>query len=143
MISLRSIPNESVSLVTMTTLGDFVRQRRIDLGYPTQTGFAEAAGIHSAHLNQIERGKIALPNADLRRRLAKGLGISHIELLVAAGELESKEVEAAGVQGVVDRPSYDELMPFLDAIQWTPGWLEMEKAHLKWLAKAQRGEVDE
>jgi transcriptional regulator with XRE-family HTH domain len=47
-------------------------------------------------LAQIERGKIALPNGDLRRRLASALGVRHVDILVAAGELTADEIPREG-----------------------------------------------
>lgn len=75
-------------------LGEFVRKRRIELGL-TQERVAAAAGVGRAHLSQIESGKIELPNVDLRRRLAAALDVSHLDLLVVAGELDADEVGRA------------------------------------------------
>jgi transcriptional regulator with XRE-family HTH domain len=48
-------------------------------------------------LAQIERGKIALPSGELRRRLAAALGVRHVDILVAAGELTGDEIPQEGV----------------------------------------------
>lgn len=72
-------------------LGGFLRKRRIDLGL-TQEAVSDAAGIGRSHLSQIESGKIGLPNAGIRRRLAEVLEVRHVDLLVAAGELDEAEV---------------------------------------------------
>ncbi len=72
-------------------LGAFLRKRRIDLGL-TQEAVSDAAGIGRSHLSQIESGKIGLPNAGIRRRLAVVLEVRHVDLLVAAGELDESEV---------------------------------------------------
>ncbi len=72
-------------------LGGFLRKRRIDLGL-TQEAVSDAAGIGRSHLSQIESGKIGLPNAGIRRRLADVLEVRHVDLLVAAGELDDAEV---------------------------------------------------
>lgn len=45
-----------------------------------------------SHYSMIERGKIAFPNADLRRRLAAALRTTHLELLIHAGELLPDEL---------------------------------------------------
>lgn len=73
------------------SLASLVRKRREELGFTSQAAFARHAGISSAHLNQIEGGKITVPNADLRRRLSSALGLRHIDLLVAAGEITAEE----------------------------------------------------
>lgn len=72
-------------------LGRFLRDRRATLNL-TQDQVAKVAGLPRAHLSQIESGKIGLPNADLRRRLAEALGLRHVDLLIAAGELEPGEL---------------------------------------------------
>jgi transcriptional regulator with XRE-family HTH domain len=74
-----------------TGLGGFVRRRRVELGL-TQEVVADAAGIGRSHLSQIESGKIGLPNAGIRRHLATVLQVRHVDLLVAAGELDDDEV---------------------------------------------------
>jgi transcriptional regulator with XRE-family HTH domain len=72
-------------------LGGFLRRRRVDLGL-TQEAVSDAAGIGRSHLSQIESGKIGLPNAAIRRRLARALALQHVDLLIAAGELDEDEV---------------------------------------------------
>ena len=51
------------------TLGARIVARRTRLGW-NQTDLAARAGVTRAHLSQVESGKIALPTADFRRRLA-------------------------------------------------------------------------
>lgn len=72
-------------------LGAFLRRRRAELGL-TQEGVSDAAGIGRSHLSQIESGKIGLPNAGIRRKLAAALELRHVDLLIAAGELDEAEV---------------------------------------------------
>lgn len=75
----------------MNTLGSVIADYRRDTG-ATQAELAERIGTSPAYLSQIENGKVAFPNADLRRRIAGALRIRHIDLLVAAGELSAEEV---------------------------------------------------
>ena len=86
------------------TLAEFLKAQR-EQSRLTQTDMAERAGMQRAHLSEIERGKIALPNADIRRRLAAALGVSHLDLLVAAGEIT--QAELGSVAGVVERDPTD------------------------------------
>lgn len=72
-------------------MGEYIKERRLALSM-SQEDLAESAGTSAAYLSQIERGKVALPGADLRRRLARVLGVRHIDLIVAAGELAPDEV---------------------------------------------------
>lgn len=104
----------------------------------SQTELADSIGIARAHLAQIESGKIALPNADIRRRLAVALGVSHLDLLVAAGEIT--QAELGTVAGLVEQDPTDprlELVALLKRIRLSQdretglrallrGWLEAD-----------------
>lgn len=126
MITLASIPNDPDILGAMTTsIAEYVRQRRLNRGFQTQAALAEAAGISSAHLNQIEKGKIAVPNADLRRKLAKALGVSHLDILIATGEIDAEEVRAIGVEGMVEEGPTYHLQEVLTRYDWK--WEEAER----------------
>lgn len=76
-------------------IGPFVRRRREELGL-SQTRLAELVGTSRGYMSQIEAGRTQLPNPSLRRRLAEALGVRHLDLLIAAGELTSDEVPQAG-----------------------------------------------
>lgn len=75
--------------------GAFVRERRERIGL-SQTELADRVGIRKGYMSQIESGKIGLPNADLRRRLATALRVRHVDLLIAAGELTRDELPVVG-----------------------------------------------
>jgi transcriptional regulator with XRE-family HTH domain len=90
----------------MNTLGDYVRERRSILGW-SLIDTAAAAELSKSELSALENNKIKLPGADKRRRLAAVLGVRHIDLLVAAGELS--EDEAPGLT-----PNTPSLDPGLD-----------------------------
>ena len=96
MIDLLSIVERPLMLQGMTAgLGAFIKDRRQQLGI-TQTELAERSALTKSHLSAIESGKIGLPNADIRRKLAEALGVTHLDLLVAAGELTAGEARALG-----------------------------------------------
>jgi transcriptional regulator with XRE-family HTH domain len=76
-------------------LGNYIVAAREQRGW-NQTEFAARANIKRAHLAQIERGKIALPSGELRRRLAAALDVRHVDILVAAGELTGDEIPDEG-----------------------------------------------
>ena len=141
MLTHVSIGNDpAIFRVMATSLGTYIRDRRIALGFRTQGDFAITAGINRAHLSQIESGKIALPNADLRRKLASALGVSHVDILVAAGELEPEEVEAASVQGVVEeRPPPEGIATLLRDTEWTAQSTQLVTSLLGYIRDAQRG----
>src|SRR4051812_25533167 len=104
----------------MEGMGAFIRASRQAMGL-NQTRFAEVANIGRSHLAQIESGKITFPNAEYRRKIAKALGVSHIALLVAAGELTAGEIEQAGTRGVVaDNPDDPrvQIHALVDQVNW-------------------------
>lgn len=72
-------------------LGAYIRNVREQRMW-TQDDLAAKVGTTRAYISQIESGRTKLPNADLRRRLAAALGLRHIDLLIAAGEINADEV---------------------------------------------------
>lgn len=74
------------------TLGDYVVERREAMGI-SQTELARRANLERTTVNRIETGTTKFPSAAVRRALASALGVSHIELVVAAGELSPSEAD--------------------------------------------------
>lgn len=102
------------------TLGEFIKEKREEAGL-NQSDLARSSGVLRETINRIENNKTMLPSADSRRRLAKALGVSHLELLIAAGEILPEEVRAAGAEGVIERdpdPMTDELVTLARLIDW-------------------------
>lgn len=58
----------------------------------TQVALAERASVSRDVIAQIESGKSKLPVPENRRKLAAALGVRHVDLLVAAGELDADEI---------------------------------------------------
>jgi transcriptional regulator with XRE-family HTH domain len=83
-------------------IGSLVRERRLGLGL-SQVELARRVGISQTYLSNMERGRVQLPDVDVRRRRAEALCMSHVELLVAAGELDAHELpgDAEAVKPVV------------------------------------------
>jgi transcriptional regulator with XRE-family HTH domain len=99
-------------------LGSYIKQRRAELGM-SQADLTVASGVSKSHLSQIELGKIALPNADLRRRLAAALKVSHLDLLIAAGEISADELTELGKTGQVALSETQESMiELVKRIDW-------------------------
>lgn len=101
-------------------IGRLVREKRLELGL-SQTALAEASGLSKGHLSTLEAGKIALPAPDIRRRLAAALGVSHLDLLVAAGEITEDEIKKAGAEGVVEEdpdPLRAQLVDVVRQVRW-------------------------
>lgn len=101
-------------------LGPVLRRRREGLGLSMRQA-AEALGITHGYLSQLETGKITLPNADVRRRLAGWIGVSHLDLLVLIGEIREDEITEAGKSGIspvrAESPAA-ELYALMDQINW-------------------------
>ena len=136
-----SIRMHSASVECMsTTLGDFVRQRREALGI-NQTELAERSDVPRETINRIEKNKTALPMADSRRKLAKALGVSHLQILIAAGEIT--QAELGTVAGIVEQDPTDprlELVQLVKQIRLTEDRTDGLRALLRgWLERDQEG----
>lgn len=97
------------------TLGAFIRRKRTERGW-NQTQLSEHSGVDRPYLSQIESGKVGLPGAGVRRQIAQALGLRHIDLLVAAGELTGDEAGQSD-----DERSYviRRLTPVVDSYAWS------------------------
>lgn len=71
-------------IIGMSTLGDFVRERRKLVGYRTQEALAEKVGRDQAWVSRLERIAETLP-PDEMAIVAEALGVAQVELLEAAG----------------------------------------------------------
>jgi transcriptional regulator with XRE-family HTH domain len=78
-------------------LGAYIKRERAARGW-TQRTLAERAGFLDANgepdrslIAQVESGRTKMPLPDARRKLAAALGVPHVALLVAAGELTDDE----------------------------------------------------
>lgn len=118
----------------MRTLKGFVTERREQLGI-NQTELAKRAGVPRTTVNRIEQGTTKLPEADIRRKLAKALGVRHVDILVAAGELTEEEVLPLGdaFSGAVRR-----LAPAIDEVQWSPQLFRWMETNLRFYADPER-----
>lgn len=77
--------------------------------------FARATEFTPQTVSAWRKGRVTLPLIDARRRLARELGMSHVELLLAMGELDEDEVNLP-----VD-PRSDavrRLQPRIDRVPW-------------------------
>jgi transcriptional regulator with XRE-family HTH domain len=78
----------------MTQLGDWVAVRRHVLAL-TQNELAARSGLSLQTVQNIEQGKVHWPTRETRRKLAGALGVTHLELLVGAGEIAPEEADLA------------------------------------------------
>ena len=111
--------HETIHHVT-NGLGAYIRDWRERQGL-TLTRAAAEVGVGKGYLSQLETGKIGLPNADVRRRIAEMLGITHVQFLIIAGELREDEVEKAGVTGVRAYSEDDpraQIIAAVDQVNW-------------------------
>lgn len=104
----------------MRTLGGYIRDY-LDRTGLSQTELSARSNVPRVTINRLVKEKTALPDADTRRKLARAMGVSHLNILVAAGEIEPEEVQAAGVQGVVEdmhnSPAF-RIHKIVDEIAW-------------------------
>jgi transcriptional regulator with XRE-family HTH domain len=80
-----------------------------------QAAFARAAGFKPQTVHTWLKGNVTLPHIDARRRLAKHFGMSHVELLVAIGELEEYE---ANLPTDPRSEAVRRLQPKIDSVSW-------------------------
>ena len=110
--------------VMSQSLGAFVIERRVAVGYRTQRALADASGIKQPDLSDIERGATKLPNPETRRKLAKALRVTHLDLLIAAGEITENEIQDAGKEGTLPQPQFGAPPPDLDMLFHQVEWFE-------------------
>lgn len=111
--------NGPILVCMMRTLAQYVTDRRQALGM-NQTELATRAGVERTLINRIESGTTKLPSPDKRRRIATGLGVSHLELLVAAGELTEEEARFRHGGGhMIDGNVEEHLLPLIQVIDWS------------------------
>lgn len=105
----------------------------------TQVDLAAAADMSKSHISAIENGRIGLPGPEVRRQLAKALGVTHLDILIAAGEIRPDEIEAAGKQGVTTLdPEVQEVLGEIAQMQWSDDHLDFLKIVL---ARIQKGQI--
>lgn len=103
----------------MRTLGGYIRDYLERTGL-SQTELSARSNVPRVTINRLVKEKTALPDADTRRKLAKAMGVSHLDILVASGEIEPEEVEAAGVQGVAEEAAIpQEVWAIIRNLDWT------------------------
>src|SRR5690348_16257857 len=73
-----------------SNFGAYLKERRKEKGL-TLKQVQNAATVSNAYISQIERGQRNPPHPDILKRLAEVYGVTHQELLVAAGYLEDPE----------------------------------------------------
>ena len=128
--------------MTGIDLGPFIVARRLQLGL-NQGQLAERAGINRAHLSQIESGKITRPSPDMRRRIALGLRLPHIDMMVPAGELHAEELPG-GVSPVVDFPENSPAARVVDIMRTLPDeYIRWILGTAEFAEKEARGERDD
>lgn len=111
--------NSDTVMCMMRTLASYITERREALGL-NQTELAKRSGVPRTTVNRIETGTTKLPEANVRRLIAKGLGVSHLDLLVAAGELSEEEAGLRHGGGhMIDGNVEEHLLPLIQVIDWS------------------------
>lgn len=84
---------------------------------------AERAGETDDYVRQVVAGRVKLPDPERRRKLAKALRVTSLDLLMAAGQLNDRDLEEAEQAGVLRTTTPDdvaELTRTLRQIRMTP-----------------------
>lgn len=84
-----------------SSLRDYLARYMAKTGV-SQAEIARASGLSESDISGIMKGRINLPGPNKRRDLAKALGVSHLDILIAAGEILPEEIRPLGVTGVTD-----------------------------------------
>lgn len=82
---------------------------------------ADMLGLSIGYLSQLETGKITWPNADVRRRIAQWLGVSHLDVIMLTGEITADEIQAVGSEGIAEPDPNDpsgELCTLIRRVNW-------------------------
>lgn len=93
----------------MESLAGYIRDRRLAAGM-TQDDLAERSGVSQPVISDIERSRTKLPNAEARRGISRALGVRHIDVLVAAGELSPDEVPGYDATAPVPDPQMEAIL---------------------------------
>ncbi len=80
------------------TLGQFIRERRIDLGL-TQEQLAERVGenVRQSEISRLEQDKVGLPRRQRLEAIAAALGVSIGDVMVTTGWIGAEHVSTAGL----------------------------------------------
>lgn len=74
----------------MNTFGEKLRKLRKEKGL-TIRKLGELSGVAHSYLSQVETGKRGIPKVETLEKIAAGLNISSIDLLVQAGYIDPDE----------------------------------------------------
>lgn len=127
------------TLKSMTDrLGTYIASRREAMGI-TQSQLADRAGVPRQTVNRLEQGITKLPGALVRRQLAEALGVSHLDLLVAAGELTAQE---ASLPDDMRSDAVRRLSPIIDRYDWQQGDIDRIARVIQSLGEMREGTFD-
>jgi len=95
-----------MSPVNVSSIGSYIREQR-EQAKISMRQLAQAAGVSSPYLSQVERG-LRRPSADILQQIAKGLRISAEALYVQAGILDDKEGQTSVTDAIKADPDITE-----------------------------------
>jgi len=95
-----------MSPVNVSSIGSYIREQR-EQAKISMRQLAQAAGVSSPYLSQVERG-LRRPSADILQQIAKGLRISAEALYVQAGFLDDKEGQTSVTDAIKADPDITE-----------------------------------
>lgn len=88
-----------MSPVNVPAIGAYIREQR-EQAKVSARQLAQAAGVSSPYLSQVERG-LRRPSADILQQIAKGLRISAAALYEQAGILDDKPGETTVTDAIM------------------------------------------
>ena len=141
-----SAPLHVVSIGIASDILESVKSFRDLLEHHIQTRYdgsaaamSRATGFTTTTISAWRRGKVTLPQIETRRQLANELGVSHLELLVALGELADHEVK------LPDDPRSEavrHLSPVIDRYTWQQGDIDRIARVIQSLGEMREGTFD-
>lgn len=88
---MRDVYNKKLRRVIALTFGEFIKQIRKEKGISARE-LARMSGVSQPYLSQIENNnRVQNPTVEIIQKLAKGLGVSNIELMNANSDVSQTE----------------------------------------------------
>lgn len=132
--------------VVASGLGAYIKRARERLGW-TQADLAVRAGLitpsgeaNRTLIAQLETGRTKVSLPETRRAIADALGVRHLDLLVAAGELTVEEA-GVGTTPVAEDPDVEVICALLRLTFVPPAGLRSLRLQVEMWADAARGEL--
>jgi transcriptional regulator with XRE-family HTH domain len=117
-------------------MGQLVRDARLKKGW-RQIDLAKKLGVDDAYLSQIETGARRWPQ-ELVRPLADALGLSQVDMAVAAGLIDPPETQSGVSEAPATYSADDPLNDLFDrirAMSWNPDAIDTVRSQVRLLER--------